>query len=331
MKALITGGGGFLGGWIVRKLTARGDEVRTINRSAYPWLEEFGVDARRGDIADADAVHDAVKGVDIVFHVAAKAGVWGPDEDYHAANVKGTRNVLDACRKHGVTKLVHTSTPSVIHDGTDQEGVDESAPYAQRFLCAYPATKARAEQNVLAANNPQLSTVALRPHLVWGPHDNHLVPRLLERGRAGKLRRVGTRDCLIDATYVENAADAHIQAADRLGPGAPCAGKPYFIANDEPIVVWELIDRILAAGGVQPVARTIAPSIAYAVGAALEAYYDLIGREEEPPMTRFVAKQLATSHWFDLTAAKRDLGYDPQVSTDEGLERLAAWLAESSA
>jgi len=331
MKALVTGGGGFLGGWIVRKLAGRGDEVRTINRSAYPWLEEFGVDARRGDIADAESVHDAVKGVDVVFHVAAKAGVWGPDEEYHAANVKGTRNVLDACRKHGVKKMVHTSTPSVVHDGTDQEGVDESAPHAQRFLCAYPATKARAEKNVLAANSATLSTVALRPHLVWGPYDNHLVPRLIERGKAGKLRRVGTRDCLVDATYVENAADAHIQAVDRLAPDAACAGKPYFIANDEPIVVWDLIDRILAAGGLPPVTRTISPSIAYAVGAALEAYYDLIGREEEPPMTRFLAKQLATSHWFDLTAAKRDLGYDPQVSTDEGLRRLAAWLAKTDA
>ena len=235
MNALVTGGGGFLGGAIVRRLRARGDEVRSLSRGRYPALRRPRRQQIQGDVADAGAVDAAVAGCDVVFHVAAKAGVWGRYAEYHRANVVGTENVLAACRRHGVRRLVYTSSPSVVFDGRDMEGVDESVPYPAHYEAHYPQTKAEAERLVLAANGPDLATVALRPHLIWGPGDNHLVPRILARGRAGRLRRIGRANKLIDSIYIDNAADAHLLAADRLAPGSPVAGKAYFISNGEPI------------------------------------------------------------------------------------------------
>lgn len=328
MKALVTGGGGFLGGALVRRLLGRGDSVRSLSRGAHFGLEKLGVAALRGDVADAEAVSRAVEGMDVVFHTAAKAGVWGPAEDYHQANVVGTRNVVDACRRHGIKRLVFTSSPSVVFDGKDMEGVDESAPYPARFAADYPRTKAEAEKLVLAANGPELATTALRPHLVWGPGDNHLVPRIVSRAREGRLMRLGGPVKKVDSTYIDNAAEAHLLAADRLAPGAPPAGKAYFISNGEPLPVWELVDRILAAAGLPPLKRSVHPKLAYAAGWALELAYGFFDAEGEPPMTRFVAEELSTSHWFDLGAAKRDLGYQPRVSIAEGLKRLEKAFSE---
>ena len=331
MNALVTGGGGFLGGAIVLMLAARGDRVRSLSRGRYPALDSFGVEQVQGDLANPAGVESACRGCDIVFHVAAKAGVAGRYADYHRANVVGTENVLAGCRKHGVRRLVFTSSPSVVFDGRDMEGVDESVPYPARYHAAYPATKAQAERLVLAANGADLATVALRPHLIWGPGDNHLVPRILARGRAGKLRKIGRRDTKIDSVYIDNAATGHLLAADRLGPGSPCAGRAYFISNGEPMPTWELVDRILAAGGLPPVTRRVPLGLAVAAGWVLERWYATFRPEEEPPMTPFLARELATSHWFDLSAARRDLGYVPRVSIAEGLERLRASLDESKA
>lgn len=324
--ALVTGGGGFLGGAIVRRLVERGWGVRSFSRGRYPDLERLGVDCRRGDLADARAVSQAVAGADVVFHVAAKAGVWGPYREYYEANVVGTRNVLEACRAHGVRKLVHTSSPSVVHSGDDIEGGDESLPYPDHFEAPYPETKAMAEQEVLASSDRDLATVALRPHLIWGPGDTQLVPRIVERGRSGALKLVDGGRKLVDSVYVDNAVDAHLLAAERLTPGAPCAGRAYFISNGEPVPVGELINRILAAAAVPPVTSSVPMGAAVAVGVVLETVHRLLGRRGEPRMTRFLARQLATAHWFDLTAARRDLGYEPRVSLDEGFERLRAWL-----
>jgi nucleoside-diphosphate-sugar epimerase len=327
VNALVTGGGGFLGGAVVRRLVERGDRVRSLSRGRYPALDALGVEQRQADVADAAAVSAVVAGCDVVFHVAAKAGVWGRYADYHRANVVGTENVLAACRKHGVRRLVYTSSPSVVFDGRDMENADESAPYPARYDAHYPKTKAIAERLVLTANGPDLATVALRPHLIWGPGDNHLVPRILARGRAGHLRRVGRANKLIDATYIDNAADAYLLAADRLAPGSAVAGKAYFIANGEPIPIWDLVNRILAAGGVPPVTRTVPAWAAYAAGWLLECIYGLLGRRDEPPMTRFLARELAMAHWFDLTASRREFGYEPGVPIAEGLRRLEAALA----
>ena len=330
MRALVTGGGGFLGGAIVARLLNRGDTVRVLARGDYPALAARGVECQRGDLGDLGAVRRAAEGCDVVFHVAARAGVWGPYDAYYQPNVVGTENVIAACRQLGVPKLVHTSTPSVTFEGRDEDGIDESAPIARNFLCHYARTKALAEQRVLEADGPRLATVALRPHLIWGPGDNHLVPRILARAKAGRLRLVGRGMNRVDSTYIDNAAEAHLLAADALAPGSPCAGKAYFISNGEPLPMGALINRILAAGGLPPVTRRIPAWAAWGVGAAMEAAWRLAGREEEPLMTRFVARQLATAHWFDIGAARRDFGYVPRVSIDEGMRHLANWLARGA-
>jgi nucleoside-diphosphate-sugar epimerase len=329
MKVLVTGGGGFLGGAIARALVARGDAVRSLARSDYPALRVLGIETVRGDVADSQAVLRAAEGCDAVIHTAAKAGVWGSFSDYYRANVEGTSNVIAACRASQITRLVHTSSPSVVFDGKDMEGVDESVPYATHFEAAYPATKAEAERLALAANGPELAVTALRPHLIWGPDDNHLVPRILARARAGRLRRIGRVDKLIDATYVDNAAAAHVLALDRLAPGKVPAGRVYFISQGEPMPLWNLVNGILCAGGLPPVQRSVPAWAARLAGAGFERVYSSFGLATEPPMTRFVARELATAHWFNLDAARRDLDYSPHIDTAEGLRRLSRSLASA--
>jgi nucleoside-diphosphate-sugar epimerase len=303
--------------------------VRSFSRSDYPALAALGVEQVRGDLGDQAAVSAAAKGCDICFHVAAKAGIWGRYSDFYRANVTGTLNVLEACRANGIARLVYTSSPSVVFDGSDVEGGDESIPYPASYEAHYPETKALAEQLVLAANSPELASVALRPHLIWGPGDNHLVPRILARACAGRLRRIGVRPNLVDTVYVDNAARAHLQAADRLSAGSAPAGRAYFISNGEPIPLWEMVNRILAAAGIPPVSRSISPKMAYTVGCICEGLWSLLRLPGEPPMTRFVAHELSSAHWFDISAARRDLGYRPEVSIDEGLLRLRQWLQDS--
>ena len=329
MTALVTGGGGFLGGAITRLLRQHGRTVRSLTRTAYPWLDDIGVEQVLGDLSDPNAVERAVAGVDVVYHVAAKAGVWGRYADFFATNVTGTENVIAACHKHGVAKLVYTSTPSVVHGGGDMAGVDESAPYPKHFEAYYPETKVIAEKAVLAANGPQLATVALRPHLIWGPGDPHLIPRLLARAREKTLRRIGSRAVQVDVTYIDNAVQAHVVAAGKLAPGSPVAGKAYFISNGEPVELWAFIGRILAEAGLPPITRSVSAWRARFAGRVLEWVYRVFRLPGEPPMTRFVASQLSTSHWYDISAARRDLGYDPQVSIKEGLRRLSATLKGS--
>jgi nucleoside-diphosphate-sugar epimerase len=334
VHVLVTGAGGFLGGGIARALVSRGHVVHAIQRGSYPELDALEREGKarvfRGDLGDSDAALRAAEGCEGAFHVAAKAGVWGPYAEYHRSNVVATENVLAACRAQGLRKLVYTSTPSVVHGGHDVEGQGESAPYAERYETAYPETKAIAERAVLAANGASLSTVALRPHLVWGPGDPHLVPRILDRARRGRLVLVGGGTKKVDATYVDNAVAAHLAAWERLAPGAACAGRAYFVANGEPMPLRELVNGILAAGGMPPVQRSVPAGAAWAIGGLLELGYRAVGARSEPPLTRFVARQLATAHWFSLEGARRDLGYVPRVTTQEGLERLAAWLEEKS-
>lgn len=328
-KILVTGGGGFLGKAIIEQLHARGLKVRSFSRSDYHELRRFGTEHFRGDLASADALKKAVAGCDIVFHTAALAGVWGPYSAYHKANVIGTQNVIDACRVAGVKRLIYTSSPSVVFDGSDMQGIDETAPYPTRFHANYPKTKALAEQMVLAANDAKLATVSLRPHLIWGPGDHHLVPRILARARS--LRIIGGANKKVDSVYIDNAADAHLLAAGRLRPDSPIAGKAYFITNGEPRPIWDLVNGILAAGKLPPVTRGVSRGMAFKSAALLEFFYSLFGIEGEPRLTRFVARELTTAHWFDITAARRDLNYAPHVTIDEGLSRLAAWLSAGGA
>jgi nucleoside-diphosphate-sugar epimerase len=331
MTALVTGGGGFLGGVIVRMLRERGREVRSFSRNVYPHLYDADVEQAVGDLADMESVEIAMADCDIVYHVAARAGVWGRYDDFHSTNVVGTRNILNACRKFGVRKLVYTSSPSVVYRRGDMEGINETVPYPFKFDAYYPHSKAIAEEMVLDANGPELATVALRPHLIWGPGDPHLIPRLLERARAGKLKRIGSGANRVDVTYVDNAAHAHVLAGERLEPDSPIAGKAYFLSQGEPVNLWDFINRVLAVAGLPPVTKSISFRKALFAGAVLENFYKLFRLRSEPPMTRFVARQLASSHWFDVSAARRDLGYEPIVSVEEGLRRLGESLANASA
>jgi nucleoside-diphosphate-sugar epimerase len=267
--------------------------------------------------------------VELVFHVAAKAGVWGSYEAFHQPNVVGTRNVIQACRDQGVGRLVYTSSPSVVFNGRDMEGLDESVPYSHVHLAHYPRTKAAAEQMVRAAASPSLRTLALRPHLIWGPGDNHLVPRIIQRAR--RLRQVGDGRNKVDTIYVDNAAQAHILAAEKLAKRPELSGRVYFISQDAPIPLWEMVNAILAAADLPPVKRTLSVAAARRAGAVLEWVYRIFRLPGEPPMTRFVAEELATSHWFDIRAAREDLGYRPLISTEEGLRRLRQWLKEDGA
>jgi nucleoside-diphosphate-sugar epimerase len=328
MKALVTGGGGFLGGAIVRRLVERGDSVRSLSRGDYPDLRALGVETLRGDLADREITSRAVEGVDVVFHVAAKAGIWGPRAEFVLANVEGTRNVVEACRVHGIRKLVFTSSPSVVYGGGDLEGVDESTPYPSRFAAFYPETKAEAERIVLARNEPNLATVALRPHLIWGPGDNHLIPRILARAREGTLRKIGKRANLVDSIYIDNAVDAHLLAAERLEPGSPIAGRAYFLSQGEPWPLWDLVNAILRAAKLPPVERSVPLWAAQTIGFVLETAHRTLRLPGEPRMTRFLAHQLGTAHWFNIDAARRDLGYSPTVSIEEGLGRLGEWFGQ---
>ncbi len=321
------GAGGFLGRYIVEQLVARGDEVRAFARGDYPELRELGVETKRGDVSDELAVAAACSEIDCVIHTAAKAGIWGSWKSYCQTNTIGTQNVIRACRQHRVGRLVFSSSPSVTFDGNDQCGVDESAPYPDRWLCHYPHTKALAEQFVLDESKDGLVTCALRPHLIWGPRDGHLVPRLIDRAKSGKLRRIGDGSNLVDMIYVENAAAAHLLAADALvATPEQVAGKAYFVSQGEPVNCWDWIDEILALGGIAPLNKSISHSAARRVGALMEAIYGVLGLESEPRMTRFLAAQLSTSHYFDISAARNDLGYSPVVSTTEGMRRLGEWL-----
>lgn len=326
MQYLVTGAGGFLGLYIVEQLRAQGHAVRALARRKYAALDALGVESVQGDVQDSAAIARACTGVECVIHTAGVAGLAGPWRHYYSINTLGTLNVIDACRRHSASRLVYTSSPSVTFAGVDQCNVDESAPYPSRWLGHYSHSKALAEQAVLEANDDRLRTCSLRPHLIWGPRDQHLIPRLLERARSGKLRRVGDGNNLIDTVYVENAAEAHLLAAERLVPGSPVCGKAYFISQGEPVNCWNWINELLAIAKLPPVSKSISLRAAYAAGALLETIWSACRLPGEPRMTRFLAAQLATSHYFDLTRARTDLGYAPRVSLQDGMRRLAASL-----
>jgi nucleoside-diphosphate-sugar epimerase len=327
-KVLVTGGGGFIGLALVRELCRQGREVRVFGRRCCPAAEAAGAVCVQGDLRDAAAVRQAAAGCATVFHVAAKAGIWGPFAEYHAVNVLGTRNVLAACAVQSVPALVYTSTPSVVFAGRDLEGADESVPYSAQPLCHYAATKIIAEQEVLRANCGQLRTAAIRPHLVWGPGDTSLIPRLMARGRERSLRIVGSGLNRVDTTYLDNVVHAHLLAAENLSSSGTAAGQAFFIGQQEPVQLWPWINGLFARMGVPPVTAQISLRKAKAAGWLLEKAYAVLRIQREPKMTRFLAEQLALSHWFSKKRAETLLGYREQVAAEEGLERLTAWLRQ---
>lgn len=328
MKILVTGASGFLGRAIVERLLAEGQKVRAVCRSPVPELEARGVEIYRADLRDQKAAVVACRGVELVFHTAGVAGIWGPWKHYFDSNVAATMHLVAGCQEQGVRRLVFTSSPSVVFDGSDQAGLDESAPFPSRWLCHYPRSKALAEQHVLAANGRRgLLTCALRPHLVWGPGDRHLVPGLIARRRTNRLWRVGEGTNRIDMIYIDNAVEAHWRAAQALAPGSPAAGRAYFISQGEPVNCWQWINEILAFAGLPPPARALSMKTAWRLGAAMEIFCRMAPFAGEPSLTRFLAAQLGRSHYYDISAARRDLGYCPRVSKEEGMKRLAEGLA----
>lgn len=330
-KVLVTGGGGFIGKALVGELVKRGIAVAVVGRNPYPELTALGVECYQGDIRDLTFLERVMEGRDTVFHAAAKAGIWGPREEYYSINLTGTVNVLTACRRKGVRQLVYTSTPSVVFDQSSMEGADETAPYARTPLCHYAASKILAEKEVLGAQSNNLNTIALRPHLVWGPGDHHLVPRLLERGRNRTLKIVGNGTNRVDIAYIDNVVHAHILAADHLHAGGCGAGQAFFIGQDEPVLLWSWINELFARMNIAPITANVPFILASVAGLGLEILHTVLRSRQEPKMTRFVAHQLAKSHWFCHNKAKQLLGYHQQVATAEGMDRLTSWLQQTGA
>ena len=330
MRALVTGAGGFLGGAVAGALKKRGDQVRGFSRGDHPALAKAGIEQHRGSVLDTDAVAEAAQDVDVVFHAAAKVAAGGARKDFWDTNVRGTENVIAACREAGVGVLVHTSTPSVTFGKTDLEGVDESVGYAEHFEAFYGESKAEGERLLLAAASNDLKTVALRPHLVWGPGDTSILPRLVQRARAGQLRRIVSPPKRSGHTYIDDAVQAHLLAADLLLTGGEAAaritGKPYFITAGEPVETWTFINALLGAAGEPPVEKSMSLPVAMAAGWVFEKLHAVTGAEGDPRMTRWIVRELTTSHWFDISAAREDLGYEPTVLLEEGVRRLADWV-----
>ena len=326
MKALVTGGGGFLGSAIVRLLRARGDDVVVVARGDYPELKPLGVEVVRADITDLPALTEAAAGCDVVFHTAAKAGVWGSYESYHRPNVAGTEMLIAACLATRVPKLVFTGSPSVVFDGRDQANGNSALPYANPPSSHYSATKAASERLVLKANSKPLATVSLRPHLIYGPGDPHLVPRVIDRASKGRLALVGDGTNRVSLTCIDNAAAAHVQAADRLSFNATCAGRAYFINDPEPVFFGEWLSTLVARLGLPPITRRLSIPTAVAIGGALEFAWSAFRLGGEPPLTRSVAKNLGISHWYSIDEAVRDFGYAPPVKAADGFERTVEWF-----
>ncbi len=344
MNILVTGAG-FLGTRITEMLIERGDQVRVLSRRPRPALEKLGAEWRQGDVRDMQAVNTACSGMDAVVHTVAKIDLWGQRKEFFEINSRGTANIIQGCLANGIEKLVYTSSPSIVFNREDIENGDESLPYASRFLANYPASKSVAEAMVLDANgwemvvesvNPdahtptdkfesevrRLATCALRPHLIWGPGDPHIVPRLTQDAANRRLRRVGNGTNLVSVTYIDNAAHAHLLALDRLSIDSPVAGQAYFINDSEPVNLWDWITDVLKRLGHPAPTKTMSYKKAYRLGAVLEAVHRIIPRIGPPRMTRFLAEQLGKSHWFSVEKARKDLDYTPVVAPETGLARL---------
>ncbi len=326
--SVVTGGSGFVGRHLVAALAARGDRV--INADLR------GLDGAPGELVTTDitnpaAVREAIEGADVVFHNASAVHTrQGHVSLVQRVNVDGTQNVIDACRAAGVRKLVYVSSGSVVYQGKDIENGDESLPYPTTSQAPYADSKISAEKMVLAANDSSLATIALRPHVVFGPNDTRFLPAVIAHARAGRLKvQVGRGNWLSDYTYVDNLVDALLLAGDRLDVGAPVAGRAYFITNGEPIPFWDFVKKVLARLDLPPIRFAIPHQLVYGIAALKEGFETLRGGEVMPEdgLTRFAIRYMCTHHYFSIARAKAELGYAPRVSVDEGIERVCAALA----
>jgi nucleoside-diphosphate-sugar epimerase len=321
MKVLLTGGSSLLGSTVAQLLVDRGDEVVTLQRnpSAGSWPQVLA------DVRDRTAVQRAVADVDAVVHLAARVSVAGAWDDFESVNVGGTQNVLDAMQAAGVARLVHVSSPSVAHVGEPLVSARADAADPDHASGHYARSKAMAEQRALGAASDDLAVVAIRPHLVWGPGDTQLIGRIVERAASGRLVLIDGGTALIDTTYLTNAAEALVCALDRV---ESLNGEAFVVTNGEPRTVAELLTRICLAAGVAPPSRSVPRTLATGAGAVIERTWSTTHREGDPPMTRFLAEQLSTAHWFDQSETQRRLQWAPAVSLTEGFARLAASYAQ---
>lgn len=320
MKIIVTGAGGFLGRHLAAALISRGHKVWNFSRKHHPQLQTMGIETICGNLQNEAEVTTAFKGMDVVFHVASRVGIWGDYDEFYRTNVIGTENVIKTCRANGISKLIYTSTPSVVFDGSDIRGADETRPYSGKFYGHYAKTKTMAEQMVLQANDEKLCTVALRPHQIIGPDDPHLVPRLVNAAKLGRLKIVGDGQNLVDVTYVQNAVDAHILAFEKLTPQSAPAGQAYFIGQERPVVLWDFINEILSRYHLPKITKKVPEGVAFKIGLFFECWFKFFRLNSEPPMTRFVALQFSRSHYFSHEKAKKDFGYDPKISIKQALE-----------
>ncbi len=320
MNVLVTGGGGFLGTEIIKQLKDKGHAVTSVSRNQYPHLANLGVKSIQADLSkEAMDLSD----YEAVIHTAAKAGVWGKYDEYYQSNYVATEKLVDQAKKDGVKYFIYTSSPSVVFGKEDIENGDESLDYPKKFYAHYAKTKALAEKYTLEASTSEFQTVAIRPHLIWGEGDPHIVPRLIMKARSGKLKRVGDGENLVDVTHVKNAALAHILALEALASGKELGGNSYFIGQERPVNLWSFIDDILVRAGAEMVNDSVSFKTAYSAGLVFEKLFGMAGiSSPEPPITRFVALQFAKSHYFSHDKAQRDFGYSPVVSIEEGLSQL---------
>ena len=326
MKVLVTGTGSLLLGGIASELVCRGDEVVCLQRRPSVFVEHQNAREVLADICEEDAVVAAAHGCDAIIHGAARVGVVGTQKDFYDTNVTGTRNILHAAEQQHISRLVFVSTPSVAHTGDSLIGAAAGTAEIGRSRSYYAESKAIAERTVLNARNEDLAVVAIRPHLVWGPGDTQLVGRIVERAASGRLAVIGTGDALVDSTYIDNAISAHIAALDALHIGSACDGKAYVISNGEPRTVNELMRSMCAAAGIPFEPRHLSLALGVRLGSLIERLWPMM-RSSEPPITRFIAEQLGTAHWFDQRAVQKDLQWSPHISLDEGFERLTQWFA----
>lgn len=324
MKAVVTGGGGFVGSAVCRHLRTLGHDVTALGRRPITGLAADGFRTVAQDLSLPDAVADLTKhfaGMDCVFHTAAHVKMWGPREAFVRGNITATQNVIAACRAAGVGKLVFTSSPSVVAASHDRRGVDESQPYPDHYMALYPETKASAERAVLAAHGPDLRTISLRPHLIFGPGDTNLVPTILKRARAGRLTQVGDGSNLVDLSFIDDCVAAHLLAAASLDARPTAGGRAYFISQGTPVPLWEWIGRVLTLHNLPPVRRKISATTAHVLATVAEGVWKICGLTSDPPLTRFLAEEMATDHYYNIEAARQELGYCPSCSVWEATER----------